>query len=138
MRKVTADQIREHVREHYVEPARRNRQARFQVRCGTVEKDLGMSNRINHICTALKSRKFSEPNRLRLVETSGPPSGMSTTVVYTYEILDASPAVATANISDAPSIYGKLRQMEGILRDVYKELGGAARAIQEEREGYSR
>ena len=98
-----------------------------------------MSNRIAHVCTALKSSKFLDPNGLRLVETSGPPSGTSTTVVYTYEFSDSVPKTAAmAKASDTPSIYAKLRQMEGILRDVYKELGGAERAIREEREGYSR
>lgn len=139
MGKITADQIREHVRVKYVEPARLSHQERFSVRCGTVEKELGMSNRINHVCAALKSAsKFLDPNSLRLVGTSGPPSGMSTTVVYTYEFQGSASNTAASKPSDAPSIYAKLRQMEGILKDVYKELGGAERAIREEREGYSR
>ena len=94
-----------------------------------------MSNRIAHVCTALKGPKFLEPNGLRLVETSGPPSGTSTTVVYTYEFLNAAPAPA-ARVHT--SIFEKLLQMEGILRDVYKEIGGAEKTIREEREGYSR
>ncbi|HUI77072.1 MAG TPA: hypothetical protein VLY24_04130 [Bryobacteraceae bacterium] len=96
-----------------------------------------MRNRVAQVCTALKSPKFLETNGLRLVETSGPPSGTSSTVVYTYEFRDS----ASNDTSKAPataSIYAKLRQMEGILRDVYKELGGAERAIRQEREGYSR
>jgi hypothetical protein len=36
------------------------------------------------------------------------------------------------------SVFEKLLQMEGILKEVYKEMGGAERAIREEREGYSR
>jgi hypothetical protein len=131
------DQIREYVRTKYVEPARLNPKERFSVRCGTVEKELGMSNRIAQVCTALKGPKFLDPNGLRLVETSGPPSGTSTTVVYTYEFRDTASNAAIPKISDMTSIYAKLRQMEGILRDVYKELGGAERAIREEREGYS-
>ena len=131
----TSDQIREHVRLNYVEPARRLRQARFSLRCGTVEKELGMSNRIAHVCTALKTPKFLEPNGLRLVETSGPPSGTSTTVIYTYEFVDSA-ATPVAPVSS--SVFAKLLQMEGILKDVYKEIGGAERAIREEREGYSR
>jgi hypothetical protein len=138
MAKITADQIREHVRTHYVEPARNSHQGQFPVRCGTVEKELGMSNRINHICAALKSRKFFEPNGLRLVETSGPPSGMGNRVVYTYEFLESAPNAAKSQPSVGVSIYAKLRQMEGIFKDVYKELGGADRAIRDEREGYTR
>ena len=138
MSKITADQIREHVRVNYVEPARLRHQGRFSVRCGTVEKELGLSNRVVHVCTALKGPRFLEPNGLRLVETSGPPSGTSTTVVYTYEFRDSPSKAAVSQASDTVSIYTKLRQMEGILKDVYKELGGAERAIREEREGYSR
>ena len=98
-----------------------------------------MSNRIAHVCSSLKTSKFLEPNGLRLVETSGPPSGTSTTVVYTYEFLDTAvrPAAAPAT-SVGSSIFEKLLQMEGILKDVYKEIGGAEKAIREEREGYSR
>lgn len=134
----TSDQIREHVRLRYVEPARRSRQVRFSVRCGTIEKELGMSNRIAHVCTALKGRKFLEPNGLRLVETSGPPSGTSTTVIYVYEFLDNAMHQAAAAAPVSSSIFEKLLQMEGVLKEVYKELGSAERAIQEEREGYSR
>jgi hypothetical protein len=127
-----SDQIREHVRLRYVEPARRSRQPRFSVRCGTVEKELGMSNRVYQVCTALKTSKFLEPNGLRLVDVSGPPSGASTTVVYTYEFLDTSAPVPSRATPATPSVY------EGLLKEVYTELGGAERAIREEREGYSR
>lgn len=132
-----SDQIREYVRKTYVEPARLSQQDRFSVRCGTVERELGMSNRTAQVCNALKIPKFLDPNGLRLVETSGPPSGTGTTVVYTYEFCDSA-AAAMSKVSDTASIYAKLKQMEGILKDVYRELGGAERAVQEEREGYTR
>jgi hypothetical protein len=139
MNKATSDQIREYVRVKYVEPARRGHQERFSVRCGTVEKELGMSNRVVQVCTALKSAsKFLHPNGLRLVAQSGPPSGMSTTVVYTYEFQESAAYASATKAPESPSVYAKLRQMEGILKNVYKELGGAERAIREEREGYSR
>ena len=136
--KTIADQIREHVRVKYVEPARLGRQQRFSVRCGTIQKELGMSNRIALVCNALKTPKFLDPNGLSLAETSGPPSGTSTTVVLTYEFRDSGPNSSLPKTSATGTIYAKLRQMEGILKDVYKELGGAERAIREEREGYSR
>ena len=40
--------------------------------------------------------------------------------------------------SPRSSVYEELLQMEGILKDVYKEIGGAERAIRELRRGYSR
>ena len=135
---MTSEQIRDHVRLRYVEPARRSRQGRFSVRCGTIEKELGISNRTAQVCSSLKASKFLEPNGLRLVEASGPPSGTSTTVVYTYEFLETGARATAPSAPVSPSIFEKLLQMEGILKDVYKELGGAERAIREEREGYSR
>jgi hypothetical protein len=69
-------------------------------------------------------------------ETSGPPSGTSTTVVYIYEFLEPAKRAEAATASS--SIFQKLLQMEGILKDVYKELDGAEKAIREEREGYCR
>lgn len=117
MNTLTSDQIREYVRQHYVEPARHGHKRRFSVRCGTVEKELGLLNSTNRVCTALKSaRKFLEPNGLNLVETSGPTSGAGRNVVYTYEFRDLAANAGTAEASDTPSIYPKLRQMEGILK----------------------
>ena len=133
-----SDRIREYVRERYVEPARSDHQPRFTVRCGTIEKELGMQNRIAQVCTALKTPKFLSPNGLRLVAHSGPPSGTSTTVTYTYEFVDASRVSARPETPATLSVYAKLRQMEGVLKDVYKELGGAERAVLEERKGYGR
>lgn len=96
-----------------------------------------MANRIDHVCTALKTPEFLEQNGLRLVDISAPPSGTSTMVVHTYEFLDL-PLGAATPAATATSIYGKLLQMEGILKDVYKEIGGVERAIRKEREGYTR
>jgi hypothetical protein len=59
-------------------------------------------------------------------------------VVYTYEFLDPAVVAAAPAAPAGSSIFEKLLRMEGILKDVYKELGGAERAIREEREGYSR
>lgn len=39
---------------------------------------------------------------------------------------------------EAPSVLRRLLEMEGLLRETYRELGGSERAIREEREGYSR
>ena len=38
----------------------------------------------------------------------------------------------------AQSVLRRLLELEGLLRETYRELGGAERAIREEREGYSR
>lgn len=97
-----------------------------------------MSNRIADVCKALKTPGFLDPNGLRLVETSNPPSATSTAVIYAYEFRDSAVNTIDSKASDTASIYAKLRRMEGVLKDLYREIGGSERAIREEREGYSR
>jgi hypothetical protein len=79
-----ADKIRLHGRERYVLPARNRGETRFSIRAGDVVRALGMNGRNPAVCSALKTHQFLKDNRLRLVETSGPQSGQSTTVTFTY------------------------------------------------------
>jgi len=76
---------------------------------------------------ALKSGKFLDSNGVRLVSQTGPQSGLSTTVTYTYEFLDAPHADAS---QDA---WSRLR---GALKDVFHELGGGESYLREEREHF--
>ena len=82
-----ADVIRLHGKEKYVAPARRRQEKRFSIRTGDVLRDLRLNGRAPAICSALKTREFLEENALRLISRTGPPSGQSTTVTYTYEFV---------------------------------------------------
>jgi hypothetical protein len=81
------------------------------------------------VCAALKSKKFLEENALKPVSKTGPPSGQSTTVTFTYEILDS-------NGKDSASIE-PLLDLRGIAKDVFKALGGGETFIREERKSFS-
>src|ERR1700680_101640 len=83
-----ADKIRIHSREKYVLPARKHKMKRFSIRVGDVVRELGMNGRVPAVCSALKGSKFLRHNNLCLIETSGPKSGQSTTVTYTYEFVE--------------------------------------------------
>src|SRR5690348_1685857 len=83
-----ADRIRILGREKYVIHARARNEGRFSIRAGDVTRELKLSG-VNQVCSAPKARKFLQDNNLRLVDRSGPPSGQSTTVTYTYEFVDA-------------------------------------------------
>src|SRR5712692_8161457 len=89
-----ADKIRMHGRERYVLPARLQKAKRFSIRAGDVVRELRMNGRTPAVCSALKSREFQQSNNLRLVETTGPKSGQSTTVIYTYEFVETKQASA--------------------------------------------
>src|SRR5277367_3084986 len=85
----TADNIRAYGRERYVAPARKQQLEKFSIRAGDVVRELKLLGRVPAVCSALKSRAFLEQNSLRIVERTGPRSGQSTTVTYTYEFVEA-------------------------------------------------
>lgn len=123
-----ADRIRLHGRERYVLPAREQNQRRFSIRAGDVVKDLRLIDRIPAVCSALQTREFLRENNLRLVERSGPPSGKSTTVTYTYEFLDAQPSPAGGDAWE---------RLRGALKDVFAELGGGEAYLRAERASFN-
>ncbi len=123
-----ADKIRMHGKERYVLPARRQKTNVFSIRTGDVVRDMGLSGRAPAVCSALRTREFLQQNNLRLVERSGPPSGQSTTVVYTYEFVDKES-------SSAPK-EDPWTRLRGALKDVFAELGGGEAYLRAEREDF--
>lgn len=125
-----SDEVRAYVEERYVRPARERGEHRFSIVVGDVHKALRLFNRVPLVCSALRRDLFLEHNRLRIVEQSGPPSGMSTTVRITYEFTEAS---GDESQRTRPDSFLALR---GILRDVFRELGGGENFIRREREAW--
>ncbi|MGH9530588.1 MAG: hypothetical protein ACRD2S_11805 [Terriglobales bacterium] len=123
-----ADQIRVHGRERYVLPARRQKAKRFSIRAGDVVRELEMSGRTPAVCSALRSREFQQSNSLRLVETTGPKSGLSTTVVYTYEFVEPGQPPSP---KEDPWI-----RLRGAMKDIFAELGGGEKYLRGERESF--
>ena len=119
--------VRRYVRDHYVSPARRAGRRTFRVVVGEVHTALGLRNRVPLVCNALSSRKFLQENSLRMLERTGPPSGQSTTVVLTYEILDAK------------DVHGldALRALRGAGTAIFAELGGGENFLRAERSKFS-
>jgi hypothetical protein len=125
-----ADRIRLHGRDKYVMPARRRHEKRFSIKTGDVVRELKLNGYTPAVCSALKTDEFLQENNLRLVAKSGPPSGQSTTVVYTYEFID--PSERTPNREDA---WERLR---GIGKEVFAALGGGEAYIRGERASFDR
>ena len=124
-----SDLVREHVRETYLRPARRRGEKRVSIHVGTVHKVLALSNRVPLVCAALRSKKFLEENALNLIAKTGPPSGQSTTVTFTYEILDGG-----RTDTGQTEAFLKLR---GIGKELFRTLGGGEAFIREERNNFS-
>ncbi len=124
-----ADKIRHHVRDRYVTPARNRKETRFTICAGDVVHELEMSGKTPNVCQALKGRRFLESNNLRLLEVSGPKSGLSTTVVCTYEFMDAN----TAPLPQRERPWALLR---GALKDIFAGMGGGEAYLRNERENF--
>lgn len=124
----TADNIRAYARNKYVLPARKRQSANFSIRAGDVVRGLKLLGRVPAVCSALQSRAFLEQNRLRIVERTGPPSGQSTTVIYTYEFVDP---VDSSKANSDPWI-----ELRGALKNVFAGLGGGEAYLRGERENF--
>jgi len=124
----TADEIRAYGRKTYVEPARDRHLQKFAIRAGDVVRELKLLGRVPAVCSALKSGAFLEQNGLRIVERTGPSSGQSTTVVYTYEFLNQQ--------SSPAGEVEPWTQLRGALRSVYAALGGGESYLRGERENF--
>jgi hypothetical protein len=125
-----ADVIRLHSKEKYVAPARKRQEKQFSIRTGDVLRDLKLNGRAPAICSALKTRAFLDDNALRLVSRTGPPSGQSTTVTYTYEFVTKEKQHKGMDRQDA---WNRLR---GALKDVFAELGGGENYLRNERANF--
>jgi hypothetical protein len=124
----TADNIRSYGREKYVVPAREQQLEKFSIRAGDVVRGLKLLGRVPAVCSALKSRAFLEQNSLRIVERTGPSSGQSTTVTYTYEFVDSKDS-SQAN-SDPWT------ELRGSLKNIFAGLGGGEAYLRGERENF--
>lgn len=128
LKQSVSSMVRDYVRNAYIKPALQKGEKSFKVNVGAVHRALGLTNRVPLVCEALRSRKFLEDNELKLVEQSGPPSGQSTTVTFTYEITKSTPAGS----------YDSLLALHGIAKDVFQKLGGGEAFIRQERSTFSK
>ena len=80
-----ADEIRRHVIQEYIAPARVKRQLTVAVRAGTVHKDMGFKNRLPSVCSALGSDRFLQAARVERLSIEGPSSGSN--AVFTFRVL---------------------------------------------------
>jgi 5-methylcytosine-specific restriction protein B len=124
------DLVREHARRQYVEPARHRQESTVRIVVGDVQKAVRLTNRVPLVCQALKSQKFLDENRLILEKWDGPQSGLSTTVAFTYRLLDEAQQVPS------PSPDTSFLRLRGIAKEVFQSLGGGEAFIRKEREQF--
>jgi|SRR5271155_2999283 hypothetical protein len=124
-----SDLVRRHASDEYISAARRRGDKTVSIHVGTVHKALTLNNRIPLVCAALGSKKFLTENHLRLISKTGPPSGQSTTVVFTYEFEDSKRPTERIDAFLA---------LRGIGKELFASLGGGEAYLRRERAEFSR
>src|SRR5258708_32669512 len=122
-----SDSVKKYATDKYVRPTQHRGARTLSINVGEVHKAVALRNRVPLVCQALESDKFLRANELKLISKTGPPSGQSTTVTYTYEFIDTRPA------SPKEDPWVRLR---GAMRGVFAELGGGERYLRAERDGF--
>lgn len=129
--KSDAEQIREYAWMRYIEPARHGGETTVRIKSGDIVKGLNLKNKTPNVCTALRSKIFQDVYGVRLLGEQGPPSGMSTTVVFTYNVVNQVQSKRPS--SGSPSAFDRLR---GIAKTAFKDVGDWERSIQEDRRNF--
>jgi hypothetical protein len=125
--KSVSDAVREFATDTYVRPTLRRGDRTLSINVGEVHKAVALRNRVPLVCQALESDKFLKANELKLISKTGPASGQSTTVTYTYEFVDTKPT----GPKEDPWV-----RIRGAPRDAFVELGGGKNYLRAERESF--
>jgi hypothetical protein len=127
-----SNSVRRHAYEKYVLGARHRRDKTVSINVGEVHRALALNNRVPLVCAALGSRKFLTEHGLRIISKTGPPSGQSTTVTFTYEIIDRDHE-KSKDIDTQLEVWQKLR---GIGKEIFASYGGGEAYLRQERANF--
>ncbi len=131
-----SDQVRAFVNDHYVVPARLTGAGTVSVRVGDVHRAMKWDlRRVPQVCSALSTRKFLNSANVELIERKGPPSGQSTTVEFTFRLLQPASGRREEQVEAKPAAKGDaLRALYGIFAEEFKALGGGEAFLKKERD----
>jgi hypothetical protein len=129
-----SDEVIQFVQRSYIEPAAKDGEKVIKIRAGDVHKALRWSNRVPSVCQALTSKRFLDQSKLVLVDKQGPPSGVSTTTIFTYRLnAPKNPPLDPAGDRLSKERSTGLLSLRGAGKELFARLGGAEVFIQEER-----
>jgi hypothetical protein len=126
--KPDSDAVRRHAYEKYIASARRRKEKTVSINVGEVHRGLGLNNRVPLVCAALGSKKFLTEHGLRILSKTGPPSGQSTTVTFTFEIVNDE--------LENPASDQAWQSLRGIAKDIFASLGGGEAYLKQERANF--
>lgn len=131
-----SERVRSYVKDHCIDPARRAGAVTVTVRAGEVHRALKWDlKKVPQVCSALSTRKFLRSAGVELVAKKGPPSGQSTTVEFTFRLLNDNQDTFSPRKTEKPIPNGAgLMELYGILADTFRELGGGEAYLKAERD----
>lgn len=134
-----SDQVRDVALANYVQPALAAGKSRFTVAVKDVLRDLvaigfPLGN-TPQVCTALRKETFLREHGIEIESIDGPPSKMSTTVIYHYRVArpahhaqaqqtQRSASAANAETPEARA-FRLTEGLRGLLKDEMAAYGGA-------------
>ena len=134
--------IREYIRSHYLEPARKRRESLVTIRAGDIHRELGLRNRVPNVCQVMESKLLEKEAGVRVSSKQGPPSGRGTTLTVTYSVdLNRTAATAAESIAerktpkDHPGV-ALFYALRGMGAGLYEEQGGGEAWLKRERESF--
>lgn len=80
-----ANDVRQHCKETYIDPARKRGEKKVTIRSGDVHSDLNYRNRYPLVCSAIGSNLFEEMGKVKRISVEGPLNGVST--LFTFELI---------------------------------------------------
>lgn len=135
-----SDRVRSLAKEKYVTPAIRAGKMQFSIRVrdlmGDLQKEGFPAGHTPQVCSALRASKFLRENGLEMQEVVGPPSKMSTTVVFHYRVErpeakpnpeDTKAVSSLAATEETPEerAFRLTEGLRGLLKKEMAEFGGA-------------
>ena len=82
-----ADEIRKHVYEKHIQPAKDRGDKSISVLAGNIANEMNLLERMPNVCQALGSIKLEKMYDVKTNIKSSAPSGQSSTTRFTYNIL---------------------------------------------------
>ena len=106
----SANDILKFTRDHYILPAKKRGDGSVTIRVGDIHREMKLNSRVPAVCQALGSRIFLKENDFKLESRQGPPSGQSSTVVFTYRWASGGPPGSSTSLFE---------RMRGLAKDLF-------------------
>ena len=126
---VQADRIRKHLIANHIEPAKRRNDATVTIRAGDVHKELGLSNQMPNVCSAIVGKKLRDMTGLPEPEIiAGPESGRGNNMTYRFALTQESANAMISDPSEGPywfvgAAFGRKQdQFDRFIRDGIWEI----------------